>query len=240
MCTLTYLPLSDDSFVMTHNRDEDPARNTSGLHREQIQGQLVVFPRDVAGGTWVAMSDRQRLAFVLNGAYERHERTPPYRLSRGRMLLDYYQYGSSFDFADHYQFAGIEPFTLVIKEPDGLTDIRWDGTVLRCRDLNQYQPHIWSSPTLYDAHMRRERAEWFDAWYTESAHSRDSILDFHQHGGDPSVYHRLVMNYQDRVRTVSVTSVACNAREGSMRYLNLLTNEEVEDQIDLTTDTSDD
>ena len=231
MCTLTYLPLADDNFVMTHNRDEDPARNTSGLHREEIGGHSLIFPRDVAGGTWVAMSEGQRLAFVLNGAYERHQRTPPYRLSRGRMLLDYYRYASAFDFADHYDFEGIEPFTLVIKEPEGLTDIRWDGTRVRCTAVDIFEPQIWSSPTLYDAEMRAERAAWFEAWYAEAIHDREAVLHFHQHGGDPTVYHRLVMNYQDKVRTVSVTSVACDAKASNMRYLNLLTGEVVEDAL---------
>ena len=99
MCTVTYLPQGNDHFLLTSNRDEMPSRSPRSITVSEFAGQKLAFPRDeMAGGTWLAVSDHNRLACLLNGAFERHDRNPPYRMSRGVMVLEYFTYRDTADF----------------------------------------------------------------------------------------------------------------------------------------------
>jgi uncharacterized protein with NRDE domain len=52
-------------------------------------GQKLFFPKDTdAGGTWIVMKENGDAAVLLNGAFINHTAEPPYRLSRGIILLD--------------------------------------------------------------------------------------------------------------------------------------------------------
>lgn len=89
MCTVTYLPVST-GFVLTQNRDEAPTRSPQIISKEKRFGTELLFPKDTkAGGTWIATARDGRTACLLNGAFEKHKHEPPYRLSRGLVLLDF-------------------------------------------------------------------------------------------------------------------------------------------------------
>ncbi|HAD11338.1 MAG TPA: hypothetical protein DCF33_02760, partial [Saprospirales bacterium] len=111
MCTVTYLPLSN-GFILTHNRDEAPARSPKSIVREG--SPAILFPRDThAGGTWIACSQSGRTACLLNGAFVLHRRQPPYRRSRGLLLLDFFDWKNADDFFAEYDLHNIEPFTFL-------------------------------------------------------------------------------------------------------------------------------
>jgi len=114
MCTVTYLP-RPSGFILTHNRDEAPARSSQTIVREKTPGgQTLIFPRDtLAGGTWIATSRAGRTVCLLNGAFVLHKRVLPYRRSRGLILLDFFDWENPDDFFCDYDFEGIEPFTLL-------------------------------------------------------------------------------------------------------------------------------
>src|SRR5688500_18696780 len=104
MCTLTYIPLKD-GFLFTSNRDERRLR-APALPPEvyRVHGKDILFPKDgEAGGSWVASSDSLQLC-LLNGAFERHIPNPPYRLSRGIVLLDAFGYEGFHAFFEKYSF----------------------------------------------------------------------------------------------------------------------------------------
>ena len=64
MCTLTFIPIENDGFILTSNRDEAPGRNTIEPKRYQEGGTELLFPKDeLAGGTWIGVSDKKRLVY---------------------------------------------------------------------------------------------------------------------------------------------------------------------------------
>lgn len=224
MCTVTYIPLQSGTFVFTSNRDESPKRSPDRISTELRAGQQLLFPKDtMAGGTWIAVSNAQRLACVLNGAFVRHRHSPPYRMSRGVMLLKYFEFDDWKDFVSGFSFEGIEPFTMLIVENGQPIEIRWDGVVLHQKVLDPYKPAIWSSATLYDPEIQNRRRGWFDEWILRHPNpTAPEIFHFHLHGGEADPVNGFVMNRNGVVRTVSITQVVCDLEKAKMEYKDLL------------------
>mgnify|MGYP006303293025 CR=1 FL=1 len=230
MCTLTYLPTLS-GFLFTSNRDEIisrvPARFPHFLHQASKQLLMPLDPQ--GGGTWILAADNGEAACLLNGAFENHERKPPYRKSRGRVILESFQYPDINDFVSHYDFDQIEPFTLVkvTQSPSQhqIHEIRWDGQIIHHRTADPEQPQIWFSPTLYDEQMRAKRRQWFDKWLVNAPDfTMNNIRHFHLHGGegDPTVDFR--MTRSGGLQTISLTSIELDRLNASVDYLSLRTN----------------
>ena len=107
-------------------------------------GQKLFFPKDAdAGGTWIVMKENGDAAVLLNGAFICHTAEPPYRLSRGIILLDIISTEKpSVTFAK-INLQDIEPFTLVLLENNCLYEFMWDGSEKFCKQLNiQHAIHL--------------------------------------------------------------------------------------------------
>ena len=82
MCTVTYLPLGNNDFILTSNRDEDPKRKTIPPKEYLEDGVKLTYPKDeLAGGTWIGLSEKSRLICLLNGGFTKHSREESYRMS---------------------------------------------------------------------------------------------------------------------------------------------------------------
>ena len=224
MCTVTYIPQPEGGFLFTSNRDEAPSRSSKEISSKQLENDVEIhFPKDAkAGGTWIAVSNDNRLICVLNGAFDRHEHQPPYRLSRGIMALEFFEYESAIDFFEGYEFKGMEPFTLVIIDNGNLFDFRWDGKETFMSMLDNASCHIWSSSMLYPLEIKEKREALFNNWLsTKKSISKEDIMDFHHNGkvGDPK--YDLIMNRGNLVRTVSITSIVSKDRQFSMEYFSV-------------------
>ena len=61
MCTVTYLPLGNNEFILTSNRDESPVRKTILPKKYFENGVEILYPKDeLAGGTWIGTSNKNR------------------------------------------------------------------------------------------------------------------------------------------------------------------------------------
>ncbi|MDX1942987.1 MAG: NRDE family protein [Saprospiraceae bacterium] len=233
MCTVTYIPKGKDNFILTSNRDEQATRSPRNLSIVEGDTQLV-FPRDGgAGGTWIAMSDSDKVLCILNGAFERHERKPNYRMSRGIMALEFFEFDKAEDFFERFDFRAIEPFTMVAYDQGNLFELRWDEQVAHIKELSANEHHIWSSATLYEASIRAKREEWFANWL-EGREDFDlpAILDFHHHAGEGDPWNDVIMN-RGYVQTVSVTSIVKTPDSAAMLYHDLLREELKQAKIEL-------
>lgn len=238
MCTLTYIPRVKGGCTLTHNRDEAPVRSPQTISvAHSANGQTLMYPRDTqAGGTWIAAVNSGAAACILNGAFVRHQRTPPYRLSRGIMLLDFFDATHPDDFFQHYSFEGIEPFTMLYFEPltaktsGRVAELRWDGTQVFFKELPPELPHFWCSATLYDPEMQIRREQVFRQWLATfdvgQEPSENQVLHLHRTGsvGDPE--YDYVMNRGNRVQTVSITQVNVDKKNARMRYIDLISGNE--------------
>jgi len=129
------------------------------------------------------------------------------------------------DFFQHFDFVGIEPFTMVINDQGKLYDFRWDENKKHIEQKDPTQSHIWASCTLYSPEWQTKRVEWFSKWKSENpSPSRESVLDFHTNAGEGDLNYDIVMNIGDKVRTTSITSIINSEKEIDLRFENLVDN----------------
>jgi hypothetical protein len=209
MCTVTYIPVREAVFL-TSNRDEKNWR-TPALVPDiyPFRSGKILFPKDGdAGGTWIALHENGNAVIFLNGAFVAHTPRPPYRKSRGLILLDIIDKPSPFNYFSEIDLHNIEPFTAVVFENARLSECRWDGNKKHYKELDNKSPHIWSSATLYGPVISDKRSKWFESWINRFGNpSHEDILHFHQFTGDGDTHNDLMMNRDGKVFTVSVTSI---------------------------------
>jgi hypothetical protein len=223
MCTLTFIP-SRDGVILTANRDERPGRSraTPPSNRDLTSGRILCPGDPDGGGTWVALHELGHAVVLLNGGFVPHVPEPPYRKSRGLVLLELVDHPSPARAFGESDLQGIEPFTAVVWDGTALHECRWDGSVRHVRRMEEGRPHIWSSATLYDSAVMGRRERWFSEWLSPNpTPGPDAIMDFHLTAGDGDVCNDLLMDRSGEVCTVSVTSMEIRPDAGIMRYIDL-------------------
>lgn len=223
MCTVTYLPLGNDDFILTSNRDESPIRKTLAPEDYLENEVLIRYPKDeLAGGTWIGLSEQKRLVCLLNGGFTSYKRAATYRLSRGIIVKDLLSAPDAILSIHNLNLEGVEPFTIVLVDwQNGLDtyELVWDGAQKHFKKLAQ-EPAIWSSSTLYTKEEKKLRKSWFKNWLEkQDKFSRERILSFHQDTklGTPEISIKMK---RDFVETVSTTSILKTKQEVQMSYLD--------------------
>ncbi|MFI1745560.1 NRDE family protein [Thalassobellus sediminis] len=220
MCTVTVIPKGKNDFVLTSNRDEDPNRISLPPNFYDIEDTTLLFPKDeLSGGTWIGVGEKNRLICVLNGGFGIHERKAAYRMSRGIVAKDFMIADSILKTVEVYDFDDIEPFTIVIADwNDTLKfyELVWDGEKKYFTKL-PLEPKIWSSSTLYNVSMRKERLQWFEDFKTVNALNASSLLTFHKTAGNGNDDYGVVMN-RGFVKTTSITQVEKQGDAIKMHY----------------------
>lgn len=228
MCTVSYLPLPH-GFIITSNRDEIVSRAAEPPKNYIIHNQKIYFPKDpLANGTWIASSEKFTLC-LLNGAFVKHTRKPPYRLSRGLVLLDFFQFNSAEDYAANYNFNGVENFTLLIKSNlySDFHELRWDGIKVHLKKLDNLSAQIWASCTLYTDEVIMHRRQWFQNWLSVNIEDKQNdIINFHRFAGDGDEKNDVVMKRENNLQTVSITSITKSNEGVRMQYIDIIDNNE--------------
>jgi len=223
MCTVTLIPKGKTDFILTSNRDEAPNRTSSPPHFYSVNDVKLLYPQDdLSGGTWVGISEKNRLVCVLNGGFVTHERLLNYRLSRGVVAMDFLISNGIESTMKDYNLDNIEPFTMVIADwNDTLRffELVWDGEQKHIQEL-PLEPHIWSSATLYSEDMRNERLQWFSIFKSKNTLKSDTLLQFHKTAGAGNEDYGVVMN-RGFVKTTSITQVEKANDALKMHYENL-------------------
>lgn len=225
MCTVTLIPKGKNDFVLTSNRDEAPNRTTLSPEFYEIKKTRLLYPKDeVAGGSWIGVSEKRRVLCVLNGGFEAHERKTPYKLSRGVVMKGFLIVENLDKAIEDYNLEGVEPFTLVIVDwasEMNFKELVWDGKEKHFSSL-PFEPKIWSSSSLYNAQMKQERLQWFNDFKNKNELSAKSIMNFHKTAGIDNNDYGVIM---DRffVKTTSITQIVKSNNEVSMSFENLQT-----------------
>jgi len=235
MCTVTFIP-SGNAHYFTSSRDEHFARVPASLPRlYEKDGGRLIYPGDPqGGGTWIAVHESGNTGVLLNGAIKPHPFKPPYRKSRGIVLLDLISKKSPADYFEEMDLNGIEPFTVILFEDQKLYSGKWDGKMKWMESLNPNKPQIWSSVTLYDPAAIRKRENWFHYWISEIPYPGTlDIIHFHQHGGDGDPFNNILMNRSDQLFTNSISSIRLSPDAASFRYIDLRNGETNETTLPL-------
>ncbi len=215
-------------FCLSSNRDERHTRKQAQKPAiYETNGTKLLFPKDAtAAGTWIAVKENGSAVCLLNGAFEAHIPQPPYRRSRGLVVLDIVSENNMMDAFQNADLYMVEPFTMIIAAHHSLYECRWDGSQKFVMQLSQNQPHIWSSSTLYPLATRLQRKQWFDVWQSNLLHpTLSDIFNFHVQTGDGDIQNDLVMNRKNEVFTVSITSIVVDGTAINMQYFDLKKND---------------
>lgn len=225
MCTVTYIPVEKDDFILTSNRDETPLRKTIAPETYSEEGTDITYPKDqLAGGTWIGVSERQRVICLLNGGFVKHERRKNYRMSRGIIVKTLLTCNDVLAEIHDFNFIDIEPFTLIsVDWSKGRIahELVWDGQQKHVKEL-QNQPYIWSSSPLYTSKMKEERHAWFYEFLESNPHiSQDDIVAFHQSEKKEDQKNSIRMK-RLFVETVSTTSIHKFGNTIDLKYFDYL------------------
>lgn len=241
MCTVTLIPKGTNDFVLTSNRDEAPNRTTLLPKFYEVSKTKLLFPKDeVAGGSWIGVSEKQRVLCVLNGGFKAHERKGFYRISRGIVLKDLLIAENLNKAIEDYNLDGVEPFTLVIVEWNSemkFKELVWDGENKHFSSL-PLEPRIWSSSSLYNSKMKKERLQWFDDFKKENELTSKKIMTFHKTAGKGNEDYGVIM---DRffVKTTSITQIVKTNGNVQMSFENLQTNSKSEQSFNFSLSVND-
>ena len=187
----------------------------------------MLFPKDqVAGGTWIAVSEKDQMICLLNGGYQDHTKLKNYRHSRGVVVTDILSEKSLFEAMTNYNCENLEPFTLVgVDWSNDLAfyELVWDGKTKHLQKLDTSKSHIWSSSTLYTDEMKQMRRDWFADYQAKNEMTKNSIIKFHKEGGVGNDFYDLQIK-RGNLQTRSITQVSIEDDATVMKYEDLIIN----------------
>lgn len=227
MCTVSFFK-DKERVIITSNRDENIQRPLAlPPTRLIINNQPIYCPIDpVHQGTWFAVNPKGRVLVLLNGAEEKHIPMPPYKKSRGLVLIDLV---SSEDFHNKWNSVDlnkIENFTLVFFEKNTLFQFQWNGEEKSQIPLDPTKPHIWSSTTLYDEKTIDQRKNWYFDFLKSKNNlvSANDLLTFHTQTKKEDQFNGLIINRNQKMLTKNITQAVLFNNHFSLNHHDLLTN----------------
>jgi hypothetical protein len=169
----------------------------------------LLYPKDAkANGTWIACTQSGNAAVLLNGAFEKHVSIPPYRKSRGLVLLDIIAHLSPRRYFIGMSLENIEPFTLVLLVSGNLFEARWDG------EKKYFSPVV-----------AQQREQWFNEWLTATNNpTADAVINFHRFAGNGDGANSVLMNRADQLLTFSITCIELTDEFPAMRHFDVKNN----------------
>lgn len=225
MCTLTFLP-ANSGFVLTSNRDESFQRpHALPPKQRQVNGRKIYFPKDpLGGGSWIAVDKTGRSACILNGAFGKHEPNPPYRKSRGLILLDAMMAPDIPGFLENHGLENVEPFTLVVisEMPLLIFQLQWDGNERHIQTMDADKAQIWSAPLLYPPEVRKaSEARFIEFLNTHRSPQPDDLLLFNESERYEQKMSAHQMESVPELKTLSTSQVILNAEGVRFIYHDL-------------------
>lgn len=233
MCTVTYVP-TKNGFQLTSNRDENVNRGQAIAPRKYQNGNYtLLYPKDAdRNGSWIATKNNGDTVVLLNGAFVKHTVIPPYKTSRGLVLMDIINAQDPYLFYQGIDLITVEPFTIVLYAQGILYECRWDGERKHIKLLDGKDSHIWSSATLYDEFAAAKRVNWFNNWRKSAKPDKvEDIMHFHHHAGEGDDNDALVINRGGKMKTVSVTNINVSPESITMTYHDLRDDNEYVDDL---------
>ena len=225
MCTVTYIPLGKNDFILTSSRDVPFSRERASQPKKNIEESIeLCYPKDgKGGGTWIGVSSKNRLICLLNGGFQYHTSRAEYKKSRGLIVKELLKVDDIRKGLNNISLLNVEQFTLTIvdwNEHLELIEFVWDGKEKHMKNMSQ-EPHIWSSSTLYDESVKQLRLDWFAEWQKNNELSQEKILKFHHNAGIGDPHIDLMMD-RKMGGTVSITSVLKSDQQVLMSYEDVL------------------
>jgi hypothetical protein len=162
MCILSIVHQGNE-IIVTSNRDEKRERPNSCTPEVIVRdGRSIVYAQDsLQNGTWLVADDSGRVAVLLNGAIKPHVPNPPYRMSRGLLLLDVFEKEDFLTAFHEFDLTGIEPFQMIFISKGSIYQMLWDEQFKQVVQFHHQSSVCFFSSTLYSEHHQQEKENWF-------------------------------------------------------------------------------
>ncbi|WP_126652242.1 NRDE family protein [Chryseobacterium aureum] len=224
MCTVSFFK-TEQEIILTSNRDEKINRERAVFPNSlDLQNKKLYFPKDErASGTWFITDDNGNTVILLNGAFRKHLSNPPYKKSRGIVLLDLAKSENFLKGFHEYNLSGIEPFQLLVCTEEKLFRLLWDGNSKHMIPLNKNENHLFSSKTLYDDSIEYQRNTHFKEFQKHNKIDAEKIVNFHKmHQIEKEDEIESVI--KETFITVSITQLIIRKENIDLRYYDLVEN----------------
>ncbi|MFY8020470.1 MAG: NRDE family protein [Bacteroidia bacterium] len=225
MCTVSVI-IQNEKIILTSNRDEKTQRLPALFPVPySLENKVIYYAKDTqANGTWFACDSKGNAVVLLNGGFRKHEPQPDYRKSRGLVVVDIISSLHPFAELETYPLENIEPFHLIFTNGNHVKRMIWDGEQKYFFYLHS-KASIYSSVTLYDEEIIREREQLFQSFLeTKPIHEASDLFAFHQQNHDEE--NGFVMNRNNKVKTISISQLVIGNGISQYRYLDLQLNQE--------------
>ncbi len=224
MCTVSFF-CTENALFFTSNRDEKKDREKAVFpDMIELEDRNLYFPKDAkASGTWFAADDHGNVVILLNGAFQKHTSRPPYKKSRGIILLELVKKENILNVFQSYDLSGIEPFQLLVYSGHALCRMLWDGEKKHQILLDKNKNHLLSSPTLYNHEIIAERERSFERFQGKQITQKE-IFAFHQeHLIEKEL--NVEKSVKEKFVTVSITQLVIRKQEIDFIYNDLIQRE---------------
>jgi hypothetical protein len=225
MCTVSVIT-GDDQYLLGMNRDEKLSRGKADGPVATERGQVrMLFPRDVEGGTWIAVNEYGNGFALLNWHAPVDERPASAKSqSRGHVIPHVASAGSLLEEVEQSLtpefFEGMLPFRLigVFPKETRLVEWRWNLHALEAMPYD-WAPRHWFSSGLSDQSAEENRGGvCAQAWLEESAGSVEWLRRLHaSHGNGPGPFSVCV--HRESVGTLSYTEIDYRAGKSRLTYI---------------------
>ena len=228
MCTVSFYR-DNSKVIITSNRDENINRPAADSPKKISNGaKTLYYPKDPqSGGTWFAVNSFGFVFVLLNGAEAKHIPNPPYRKSRGLILLDIINSDNFLEKWNLINLSNIEPFTVIAFVENQLFQIRWNEVEKSLVQLDINSSYIWSSITLYKDDIISKRELWFSEFLNENKEntSSDDFLSFHTNTQKNDTQNGLVINRNNFMLTKNITQCEITKSNFTLTHLDLISQE---------------
>lgn len=227
MCTVSFYH-DNSKVIITSNRDEHINRPSAIFPQKVTRGaKTLYYPKDPkAGGTWFAVTQSGDVIVLLNGGAVKHIPNPPYRKSRGLVLLDIIGSDNFLNGWDFINLHQIEPFTLIAFSDNKLFQARWNGVGKSLDQLPTNKSYIWSSSTLYSNKIIANREQWFKEFLNqkkENIYSND-FISFHTNTKNNDTQNGLVIKRDNLILTKNITQCELTKSNFTITHIDLISN----------------
>jgi hypothetical protein len=222
MCTLNLIP-KKNGYLVAMNRDEQITRpQATPPAIFNINGVETIFPRDVEGGTWIAVNSYGVACALLNRS---DPKRPGKKLSsRGHVIPALMASASSETMRRtiaQLDLCGVLPFRLlgIFPAEEKIVQWSWDTLTIETRGLPWEQRH-WFSSGLSDDEAARERGTICDrAHKQKDAGSLPWLRRLHaSHASEWKNPFNICVHLEE-VGTISYTELVCAQETIRCNYL---------------------
>lgn len=229
MCTVSFYK-DNEKVIITSNRDESINRQLAlPPAKIKLENYTVFCPIDPQHqGTWFAVNQKGNVFVLLNGAELKHTHNPPYKKSRGLVLLEIADSINCLKMWRTMDLENIEPFTLVVFYYEKLLQYIWNGVEKIDVELDTDMPHIWSSSTLYPPEIIALRKEWFTQFLNQNKPKLavKDFLNFHFNTKNEDKKNGLIINRNNKMLTKNITQCVLEKNKFILVHHDLILNKQ--------------